>query len=249
MTSNETTGDEEDLPDNWRTLLIAKAVAYAIQGGKRRTVFCEGCKTAFLSGPTHCAKCGRVVTEDEIMKHIEDSLADETTAENMKASVPATPQFAPRIPGRRGPPEKLHEHAGEKLTLSEWSARSGISKDTLRIRLGYGWTMTRALAEPVHEKKIMRISHPDYVPAIQTPIPEANSEVEIAVVPTSVLEARLKLADDVDSIKPEIVGEVPAAVKLIRERCQRLDEIDYEISLLRMEKQKIVDELVKERSQ
>lgn len=40
---------------------------------------------------------------------------------------------------------------GEEKTLSEWAREIGIRKDTLRRRIcEYGWSVERALTEPVH---------------------------------------------------------------------------------------------------
>jgi hypothetical protein len=235
--------------ENERTVCIAKAAAHALQTGTRRTVFCKGCKTAFLSGPANCAKCGRPATEDEILKHIESSMAYEITSESMDQSIPESPKFAPRVPGKRGPSEKLYTYKGEQLTLAQLSERYGMAKDTLRLRLNYGWDMELALTEPVHTKKAalvkrtsQRISHPDYVL-------EAKVEARLVdVTPTPVcfvnhLEKKVMRADDVASIDPKFVEETPAKVKLIRERCARLDEIDYEISLLRVERSQLIAKL------
>lgn len=41
---------------------------------------------------------------------------------------------------------------GQTLLLSEWEAKTGISEDTLRVRLSiYGWTPERAFTEPLHK--------------------------------------------------------------------------------------------------
>lgn len=41
-------------------------------------------------------------------------------------------------------------HAGMTLTLAEWSERTGIGYMTLRQRLRIGWTLERAITEPVN---------------------------------------------------------------------------------------------------
>jgi hypothetical protein len=42
---------------------------------------------------------------------------------------------------------------GEALTVAEWSARTGIDRCTLVARLECGWTVQRALTEPVDHRK------------------------------------------------------------------------------------------------
>ena len=37
------------------------------------------------------------------------------------------------------------EHGGEKLTLSEWAERLGMSRESLRDRINNGWPLERAL--------------------------------------------------------------------------------------------------------
>lgn len=41
---------------------------------------------------------------------------------------------------------------GETLTLTEWSARLGISKNTISQRLKYGWSVEEALSTPVRRR-------------------------------------------------------------------------------------------------
>lgn len=170
------------------------------------------------------------------MKHVEDSLTGETTEKSMAESAPALAQLASRESGKRGRAAKLYEYKGEMLTLAQlverYGSAYGIAVDTLCLRLDYGWDMELALTEPA-----------DYISTTKDPESEPKREVEIAVISAPILEQRLKLADDVDSIKPELVDEVPALVKLIRERCQRLDEIDYEISLLWEERRLLIAKL------
>lgn len=40
------------------------------------------------------------------------------------------------------------EHAGLRLTISEWSRRVGVHKDTLRRRIVKGWAVEKALSTP-----------------------------------------------------------------------------------------------------
>ena len=41
------------------------------------------------------------------------------------------------------------EFGGERLTLAAWTERTGIPSDTLKDRIRRGWTVERALTEPV----------------------------------------------------------------------------------------------------
>ncbi len=42
---------------------------------------------------------------------------------------------------------------GENLTISEWAARTGIRGYTISARIGIGWTVRRALTQPVDIRK------------------------------------------------------------------------------------------------
>lgn len=44
---------------------------------------------------------------------------------------------------------RIVSHAGESLTLAEWSRRTGIKWHTLWQRLANGWSVEKALTEPV----------------------------------------------------------------------------------------------------
>ena len=41
------------------------------------------------------------------------------------------------------------EHAGETLTMAQWARRAGITPMAFGRRLGLGWSMDRALTEPL----------------------------------------------------------------------------------------------------
>jgi hypothetical protein len=42
------------------------------------------------------------------------------------------------------------EHDGERLTLAQWSRRTGLSKHTIRRRLIKGWSIEKTLNTPLH---------------------------------------------------------------------------------------------------
>lgn len=48
---------------------------------------------------------------------------------------------------------KLIEANGESMTIKEWADRLGIKVHTLRYRLYYGWSIDRALSEPLHHTR------------------------------------------------------------------------------------------------
>ncbi len=49
---------------------------------------------------------------------------------------------------------KLFEHKGERLTLSEWAERLGLARESLRDRIKTGWDIGRALSvRPVRQRE------------------------------------------------------------------------------------------------
>lgn len=62
------------------------------------------------------------------------------------AGLPAKPSKA-SLKAKAEP--QRYEFQGERLTLPEWSKRTGISHTALRARLNAGWPLARALTEPV----------------------------------------------------------------------------------------------------
>jgi hypothetical protein len=47
---------------------------------------------------------------------------------------------------------RLLTHAGETLSISQWARKTGIERVTLSKRLGRGWSVERALTDPVEEQ-------------------------------------------------------------------------------------------------
>jgi hypothetical protein len=45
------------------------------------------------------------------------------------------------------------EFRGETHTLTTWARKLGLNRDTITSRLGYGWSVERALSEPVKGKE------------------------------------------------------------------------------------------------
>jgi hypothetical protein len=53
------------------------------------------------------------------------------------------------------------EHGGESLILAEWARITGIPKNVILNRLNLGWTVSRALTQPVtHTRPSVRLSDP-----------------------------------------------------------------------------------------
>jgi hypothetical protein len=59
--------------------------------------------------------------------------------------------FGSALRGKKG---DLYEHNGERLTLAEWSIRTGIPKNTLFVRIKRnGWPVNKALTTPVRKTR------------------------------------------------------------------------------------------------
>lgn len=48
---------------------------------------------------------------------------------------------------------RILTHQGRSMCLAQWAEELGIAQGTLSARLGYGWSVDRALAEPVDHRK------------------------------------------------------------------------------------------------
>lgn len=44
--------------------------------------------------------------------------------------------------------------SGETRNIAQWSAKTGLSSETIRRRLAYGWSIDRALSEPPQSKSL-----------------------------------------------------------------------------------------------
>lgn len=75
--------------------------------------------------------------------------------ENAKGYEPGNVRWATRseqMSNRRGM-RPVIEFAGEVGNIAFWSRRSGIDHATLTARLDRGWTMDKAISEPVRSRK------------------------------------------------------------------------------------------------
>ena len=59
---------------------------------------------------------------------------------------------------------KKYRYKGESLTVGEWAKRIGVSTAVLGMRLHSGWTIARALTEPVIPRKRKNAAKPDKKP-------------------------------------------------------------------------------------
>ena len=48
---------------------------------------------------------------------------------------------------------RILEHGGESMCLTDWAAKTGITATTLDKRLRLGWGVSRALTEPIHGQR------------------------------------------------------------------------------------------------
>jgi hypothetical protein len=58
----------------------------------------------------------------------------------------------PKVNMRNRRMTKKYEHDAQSLALGEWAELSGIPYNTLFGRIRYGWTLERAITEPVKER-------------------------------------------------------------------------------------------------
>jgi len=68
------------------------------------------------------------------------------------------------------------------------------------------------------------------------------AKTSTALVP---IEKKLQIADDACTASDQVKGELSEKVQHLRGKCQRLDEIEYEIGLLLDERRRIAEELEK----
>ncbi len=70
--------------------------------------------------------------------------------DNAKGYVPSNCRWATASEqARNRRTNRFIEHAGERLTLTEWAERAGMSGSALSRRLWRGWDMERALSAPL----------------------------------------------------------------------------------------------------
>lgn|SRR6185369_7936679 len=106
---------------------------------------------AYGDGPFNCHVCGKVVTWDYMhVDHLNDC-KDDNRLENLRPACPPCNEWRTKdrtTIARQSPNVRWLEHNGERLPLSEWARRIGISAQSLGFRLQSGWPIERALTAP-----------------------------------------------------------------------------------------------------
>ena len=72
--------------------------------------------------------------------------------DNSKGYFPDNCRWATRIEQAQNRPGfvKILEHQGKSMTIAEWEREIGVKPGIIRSRLNYGWTIDRAISEPVN---------------------------------------------------------------------------------------------------
>ena len=65
---------------------------------------------------------------------------------------PSNCKWATRSEQAKNRRQKHYEHAGKKLTLLEWSAKTGIARGVMYSRIRLGWPIARVISEPTGTK-------------------------------------------------------------------------------------------------
>ena len=77
--------------------------------------------------------------------------------DNERGYEPGNVRWAlPEVQARNTRSNRLITHDGQTFCLAEWSARTGIHRATIDVRLGLGWSPERALTTPVDMKHSRR---------------------------------------------------------------------------------------------
>lgn len=102
-------------------------------------------------GPFECHWCGVTVSWDDMHVDHLNAKRDDNRHSNLVASCP--PCNVKRGVGAMTSTMREKSKAritwrGECLTLGEWAARIGISRQSLQSRINSGWPLDRALTEP-----------------------------------------------------------------------------------------------------
>jgi hypothetical protein len=238
--------------EGWRLKSFARACGQLLLSGGRKVVWCDSCKTSRMDGPEYCPTCGGPLVATPTKSDAgEDAPRENTVCSNVTVvHVPGTSGSAVK---RRAPTTLTHD--GKTQTVSAWARALGLNPVTIYGRLKAGWNVERVLGgrygRSGARSEVTRLSsevrtvtlpptqsNKAYAEELNAAVPGAIEITEPTADP--VLEKRLILADSVVDFDAKAETTVPPAVQLIRDRCARLDEIEYEISLLHDERRKII---------
>ena len=86
---------------------------------------------------------------------------------------------------------RIIEHDGKRLTLTQWSRLTGLSKHTISRRLKIGWTIEKTLTTLLHETRMEQLNSAkltaEQVLAIRaSDLPPAQLAVKYAVTPSNI---------------------------------------------------------------
>lgn len=114
---------------------------------EHRVVFYD----AHGEGPFNCHVCRKVVTWDDMHVDHLNEIKTDNRLENLAPACPACNQWRGKDHSettRKSPNIHWIEFNGERLPLSAWAKRIGISSAALGFRLHKGWPLEQALTEP-----------------------------------------------------------------------------------------------------
>ena len=102
-------------------------------------------------GPFNCHVCGCAVTWDDMHVDHLNEIRDDNRIENLSPACPTCNQWRGKDRQEcalRSPKVRWLEYGGERLPISGWAQRLGISHSALAFRLDSGWPIDRALTMP-----------------------------------------------------------------------------------------------------
>jgi hypothetical protein len=241
--------------DDGRLKSFARACGQLLLSGGRKVVWCDSCKTSRMDGPEYCPACGGPLVMTPTKSDAGEDASQENTVGSNVTVVHVSKTSGSAV--KRREPITL-THGGKTQTVSAWARALGLNPVTIYGCLKAGWNVERALSGRYGRTGSGSVTtkEPSEVRTVTLPPTESNktyaAEMD-AVVPGAiaiaepeadpVFEKRLILADGASNFEASPEDAVPVEVQLLRDRCARLDEVEYEISILKDERRKIIDAL------